>query len=341
MMPSLDAAWGAYRLRWKRRRLLIRAIRSRRQLVAVQDRTGCIKPGAILAASTMRNEILRLPYFLEHHRKLGVDHFLVVDNASTDGTREFLADQSDVSLWESRHSYKQARFGVDWLTWLQARHAHGHWCLTVDADELFIFPHWDSRDLRALTDWLDRSGVVAFAAMMLDLYPKGRISDHSYRPGSDPTEVLGWFDRGNYAIRRQDPLGNLWIQGGVRMRCFFADDPTRAPTLNKTPLVRWNRRFAYVNSTHTLLPRRLNAVFDASGGEAASGILLHSKFLPQVVERAAEEKVRHEHFGRSELYEEYYDQVTAGPDLWCETSSHYTGWRQLEAMGLMSRGGWT
>ncbi len=307
---------------------------------SVQDRVAAIGPGTILVASVVRNEIIRLPWFLDHYRRLGVGHFLIVDNDSSDGTTGFLQAQSDVSLWQTADSYKQARFGVDWLTWLQICHAHGHWCLAVDADELFIYPRWDTRDLRALTDWLDRSGIEAYPAMMLDLYPKGPLGTQHYRAGDDPTGVLGWFDRGNYSIKRQMPLGNLWIQGGVRGRMFFADEPRKAPTLTKIPLVKWNRRYVYVNSTHAVLPRRLNQIYDQSGGEMGSGVLLHSKFLPVTVARAREERVRREHFARSEQYEQYYDRIAESPDLWCEASSRLTGWRQLEAMGLMSRGGW-
>ena len=71
---------------------------------------------------------------------------------------------------------------------------------------------------------------------------------------------------------------------------FLPTDPRRAPTLNKVPLVRWQRGFAYVNSTHAILPRRLNAVFDETGGEMISGVLLHTKFLPIIVEKSAEEQ---------------------------------------------------
>jgi hypothetical protein len=76
------------------------------------------------------------------------------------------------------------------------------------------------------------------------------------------------------------------VQGGVRARMFFGKDPRRAPTLNKTPLVRWDRRYAYVSSTHSLLPRRLNHVYDTTGGEKLSGILLHTKFLHTIVEKS-------------------------------------------------------
>ncbi len=339
-MDRLNDMAMAYRLRWKRRRLLLRAFRKRRQLSPVMDRTASIAPDDILAASTVRNEIARLPFFLEHHRKLGVRHFLFVDNGSDDGTAEYLAQQPDVSLWASTHSYKLSRFGVDWLTWLQLKHAHGHWCLTLDADEILIYPYHDTRPLPALVDWLERQGRQSFGALMLDMYPKGQLSAQEYREGDDPFDILCWFDGGNYMIRRKPDLQNLWIQGGVRARRFFAAEPKRAPTMGKVPLVKWNRRFAYVSSAHSLLPRRLNRVYDCNGGEAASGVLLHTKLLHSVVERSGEEKQRQEHFANSALYDAYYDDLVQDPDLWCDHSTRLTGWRQLESMGLMSRGGW-
>ncbi|MEL7282504.1 MAG: glycosyltransferase family 2 protein [Pseudomonadota bacterium] len=337
---TLSTAWMRYRLRWKRRKLLYRALRKRRQMHVVSDKTSLISKDHIIAAVTVRNEMLRLPYFLDHHRKLGVDHFLIVDNDSDDGTTDYLAEQPDVSLWTTPHSYRLSRFGLDWLTWLQGQYASGHWCLTLDADELLIYPHYETRPLPALIEWLERSGRRSFGALMLDMYPKGPLKDQSYAPGQDPTETLSWFDGGNYIIQKQERHQNLWIQGGVRARKFFADDPRRAPTMGKVPLVKWHWRYAYVNSSHAILPRELNMVYDEAGGEKTSGILLHTKFLNTVVDKSAEEKERREHFNNSELYEDYYDALIENPDLWCEYSTRLTGWRQLEAMGLMSRGNW-
>ena len=331
--------WAAYRLRWKRRRLLFRALRKRRQIAPVADRSAAIRPGDILAFATIRNEALRLPEFLAHYRRLGVAHFLIVDNGSTDGGAALLEAEPDVSLWTTGHSYRLSRFGLDWLTWLMIRHGHGHWCLTVDADELLIYPHWQSRPLPALAAWLDRHGAEAFPAMMLELYPSGRLSE-AEAPSGDALAALRWFDSGNYTIRKQRPMDNLWIQGGARARVFFAGDPRRAPTLNKLPLVRWNRRHVYVNSTHGALPPRLNRAYAEDGGEAISGVLLHTKFLPDAPRRAAEEKARDEHFANAAAYEGYYDALAAGPELWTPRSRALTGWRQLEALGLMSRGGW-
>ncbi len=332
--------WTAYKMRQKRRRLLLRALRKRRQLVSVMDRSDQITADAILAFSTVRNEMIRLPYFLEYYRKLGVAHFLIVDNDSDDGTCEYLAKQPDVSLWHTTHSYKLSRFGVDWLTWLQMKYGHGHWCLTVDADEILIYPHCDTRPLRALTDWLDQAKIPSFGTLMLDMYPKGALDAQTYQAGQDPFQILRWFDGDNYRSQMQPELQNLWIQGGVRERVFFAGRPERAPTMNKTPLVKWRRRFAYVSSTHSLLPRRLNQVFDLGGTGKTTGVLLHSKFLHMVADKSREEKYRQEHFENSSQYDAYYDSLTQSPDLWHEASYQYDGWQQLETMGLLSKGAW-
>ena len=338
--PSIMDALRAYRLRWRRRRLLLRAFRKRRQVRVLQDRTASIRSGAILAFVTVRNESARLPHFIDHHRRLGVDHFLIVDNDSVDGSRDWLAGQPDVSLWVAKGSYKQSRFGLDWLTWLQRRHGHGHWCLTLDADEILIYPYCETRNLHALTERLCGDGLYAFGAMMLDMYPKGPLSAQTFAPGQDPLQALPWFDSGNYAVQVQPRMRNLWIQGGPRARSFFADQPRLAPTLNKVPLVFWHRNYAYVNSTHALLPRRLNEIYETGGGERISGILLHTKFLPVIVEKSVEERTRQQHFANSALYDDYHQALADSPDLWCPASQRYTGWRQLEALGLMSRGGW-
>jgi Glycosyl transferase family 2 len=327
-------------MRLRRKRCHLRALLRSRDLSVVIDRTKAIGPDAILLASTLRNERVRLPYFFRYYRDLGVDHFLMVDNGSDDGTREYLAAQPDVSLWRTAASYKRAHFGVDWLTWLHRRHCHGHWTLTVDVDEFLVYPFCDTRPLRALTDWLDASALRSFSAMLLDMYPKGPIGSQPYRDGQDPFEIANWFDAGNYTISRNHRYGNLWIQGGPRVRSFFADAPAQAPALNKIPLVRWHRNYAYASSTHMLLPRGLNQVYDTWGGEKASGCLLHAKFLDTFAAKAQEEMTRAQHYAESREYRAYQEGAERQTDLWCKWSEKYINWRQLEILGLMSKGNW-
>lgn len=331
--------WSRYRLRWKRREYLWRAMRARHQLQAVQNRTAAIRRGQVLCFATIRDEMLRLPEFLRHYRELGVDHFLLVVHDSTDGTQDLLGQQPDVSLWCSKGSYRTTRFGMDWLGWLLARYGHGHWCLTVDIDELLIYPHWPHQGLHDLTARLDETGQHAMGALMLDLYPKGPIGQPA-TPGDSVLSGLEWFDAGPYRMTVQQPKLNRWVQGGARDRVFFAGQPDRAPTLNKLPLVRWNRRFAYANSTHSVLPRGLNLSYDGPGDQRLCGVLLHTKFAADIIERSRQEQQRRQHFHRPEDFRDYYAAIIAGPDLWHEDAVRLRDWRQLLQLGLMSDGGW-
>ncbi|WP_085864301.1 glycosyltransferase family 2 protein [Pseudooctadecabacter jejudonensis] len=325
-------------MRWKRRRLLYRAWKRRGEVSAVQQRD--IPPSGVLVFATMRNEMLRLPFWLAHYRQLGVTHFLIVDNGSDDGGAAYLAEQPDVSLWTTDASYKASRFGVDWLTNLQRAYGVGRWCLTVDADELLVYPDHQTRSLDALTAHLDAQGREALGALMLDMYPKGSVGAVSYARGEDPTHVLNWFDATGYRAKLHPVFGNLWIQGGVRDRLFFGSKPDRAPTLNKTPLVKWRRGYAYVTSTHQILPRKVNDVFETGTGDRVSGVLLHTKFLPNIASKSQEELSRGQHFENSDLYTPYYHALMEEPDLWFDGSVQYEDAAQLEALGLMSRGHW-
>ncbi len=330
---------AAYHLRLRRKKLLWRARRAAAQLRPVLDRTSTIGRDPILCFSTMRNEMLRLPFFLDHHRRLGISHFLIVDNDSDDGTTAYLARQPDVSIWSTSASYRKARFGVDWLMGLQRKYGRDQWCLTLDADEILTYPDMEHRDLRALTQWLDTRGQRAFGAVMLDMYPKGPIGAQDYQPGADPFAALNWFDAQNYTWEYLPRYGQISIRGGPRKRMFFADTPDYAPHLHKTPLIRWHAGDAYVSSTHTALPRALNAVFDPRL-RLPTGVLLHTKFLNEAVAKSQEEKIRQQHFTYVDRYQDYYDQVIASPDLWHADSVRYKDSAQLEQLGLMQRGDW-
>ena len=331
---------SALRLRTERRRWQLRAFRKGRDLSVVANRSAMVGPEAVLLFATIRNERPRLPYFLKYYRDLDVEHFFIVDNGSSDGSAEFLAAEPDVSLWRTETSNKHSRFGVDWLNWLKFRFGHGHWTLTVDPDEFLVFPFCDTRPIPALCDWLDQSGLRALGTILLDMYPKGPPGQFAYRPGQDPFEIANWFDTGNYTVSRNRKYGNLWIQGGPRARVYFADKPEQAPSLNKIPLVKWDRKYVHVSSTHMLLPRGLNLVYDEAGGEKATGCLLHAKFLDSFPSKAAEEIERRQHFARGREYDAYHMKGQGPHGLWCEWSERYIDWRQLELLGLMSKGNW-
>jgi hypothetical protein len=104
--------------------------------------------------------------------------------------------------------------------------------------------------------------------------------------------------------------------------------------------VKWNRRFAYVNSTHSILPPRLNLGYDGPGDKRPCGVLLHKKFDRAIVSKSATERLRGEHFGDPSQFADYYDQIQTAPNMRNEASVRYDDTEQLVELGLMSRINW-
>ncbi|MEM1411224.1 MAG: glycosyltransferase family 2 protein, partial [Pseudomonadota bacterium] len=169
-----------------------------RELTAVHDRTGAIRPDDVLLFACLRNEAVRVPAFLAHYRQLGVDHFLFVDNGSGDGFQALVKEQHDVSVWHTTASYRRANFGMHWLNALLRDHGPGHWCVTCDLDEFLIYPHHEHRKLAELGDFLQREGLGSMSGLMLDMYGSQPPHETDYRSGADPFEVTPWFDAEGY-----------------------------------------------------------------------------------------------------------------------------------------------
>jgi hypothetical protein len=298
-----------------------------------------IRPHDLLTFTTYRNELPRLPYFLDFYRRRGVDHFFFVDNASTDGSSDYLAEQPDCSVWTTVASYRDSLFGVHWLNFLLAQHGSGHWCLTLDPDEFLVNPYHEARDLHELSAFLDATGKESFFSILLDMYPEGPVEDALYQPGNDPLAIAPWFDPTGYCQERSSQAGEWWIRGGVRRRVFFTDRPWEAPAQNKTVLVKWRPDFVYLSSTHTLLPAQLNHPHFESG-IAPTGVLLHFKYLSLLQDKVSEELSRRQHYAGSREYLRYQQMFERNTRLWSPGSARYRDWRQMVDLGLMNTGRW-
>lgn len=318
---------------------LLKAYQHGRSLAAVINNTGAIEPADLLAFIVLRNETVRLPYFLDYYRKLGVKHFLFIDNDSSDGFIDRVGAEPDCSVWHTRASYKASKYGVHWLNYLLRKYGTGHWCLTLDPDEFLVFPHSDSRSLTELTAYLEQEGKTSFFSIMLDMYGDGTVDDAVYREGQDPLDVCPWFDATGYYQDKRPNYGEWWIRGGVRRRVFFPDQPWNAPALNKTVLVKWQHYYAYIASTHIAWPNKLNRPH-FSDTLAPTGCLLHFKYLSLLREKVEEEMERKEHYAGSREYSRYLDGLNNQTVLWSPASVRFRGWRQCVDLGLMNVGRW-
>jgi hypothetical protein len=304
----------------------------------------------------LRNEAERLPWFFKYYRSLGAHRFFVVDNDSSDGTLEFLLEQGDCHVFHTSNAYPEANNSVDWLNSLRDSHGSDHWCLSVDADEQFVYPGCETVPLSALTEFLSETGSEGVFAFLLDMYGRGSIADTPYTRGQPCLEACPFFD-GDYRwgmdmvlASWRKPFPSFEVTGGPRLRCFYPEFyrmrwPRRnlrraekvirwmlrqpafgPPLLTKIPLVRWRRGMRYMNS-HTTSPIVLPSV---------TGALLHFKFLVDFRKRVMADEDRGRAHWASE-YARYRSRLKADPDLslFYSGSLRYRSSAQLVELGLI------
>jgi hypothetical protein len=147
----------------------------------------------ILIVTVIRNEILMLPHFLAHHRHLGFNCFVFVDNCSDDGSREYLIGQPDVVLFSSDTDYKFSHYGVAWQQAILGNFCLGKWVLLADADELFVFKHCENRNIQDFTNEIAKNNFDAVTVLMVDMYPE-RSLDHADFSRQTPFVAAPMFD---------------------------------------------------------------------------------------------------------------------------------------------------
>ena len=148
--------------------------------------------GGPVAISLCHNEMLRLPDFLRHHRQIGVRHFFVVDNDSTDGSGEYLDAQPDVTRLYTRKPYQE--FKATFRAWPCDHYAEGRWILEPDVDEHLIYPGWPEVPLAHLLSHWDATGSEAVFAPMVDMYADRPLAEVRHGAEARMSETYPLFD---------------------------------------------------------------------------------------------------------------------------------------------------
>lgn len=256
-----------------------------------------------LVVSVVRNEMVMLPHFLTHYRRIGIKGFVFVDNGSSDGTREFLLAQPDVVLYHAESEYRQACYGVAWQQAILGNHCLGRWVVLADADELLVYPGWHIVPLPVYLTEVEQAGANAILTIMVDMYPTGPLesADFSRRdpfqaaPCHDAIPTIEWRLGGGYYSNGVNHLSTL------RHR-LVENAPPNAFTSQKIALFRYQPWLRFSAGLHS-----------AANVELADEtvIFAHFKYHSGFMNKVVEEVERGQHYNGAEEYRYYLKHLEA------------------------------
>jgi len=216
----------------------------------IQISSGKVPEAGVKCVALAHNEIHRTPDFLRHHRELGLEHFLIVDDHSTDGTREYLQSQADVTLFQPKGTTFKEHKAL-WRKEILDNYCVGQWTLVLDLDELFVYPHYDRRPISKFIDYLNIEKADAVFAPMVEMYAGHDPAFNLQNDNRIPLiERYPYFDSDGYRLLRPSrkffkkfPTPPLEMYGGPRERLFYHFDVNSLNAVFKWLL----QRFAPVN----------------------------------------------------------------------------------------------
>nr|WP_246624669.1 glycosyltransferase family 2 protein [Oceanobacter mangrovi] len=298
-----------------------------------------IRKSRVVAIIVGKNESELFPGLLAHHRKLGVEHFLYVDNCSRDESLGYMLEQSDVSVFVASQDYRFSRFGVNWQETLCSHYCVGKWTLLIDSDELFVFDDFENRSIGDLVSQLEMSGANAVLSPMVDFYPKGHL-DAAVLPQDESSffDVCDYFDDIStmriQGLPEYGPFSNSMVfSGGMRERIFGKYNLYPAPNyLNqKYNFIRYNPEMRFVEGLHFIDGC---VVFDQKCA------IMHFKYHSGFHRKVVREVEAGQHWNGAKEYKRYMKMLGSGAlnQIYSsECSRKYHGSSSLVESGYMDK----
>jgi hypothetical protein len=269
----------------------------------------------------VKDDLEKIKLQVDYHRKIGVKHFVYIDNISIDGTFEWLKEQPDVSLFTVNERFSSTVKNA-WRRQVTDILGYDRWYLVLDSDELFMYPGVETKNINRYIDFLESSKIKSTLSPMIDMYSKGKIFEENI----DMNKILDtycYFDTDTY--KKVNTFSTCNVIGGPRVRVFSKKENISSWLLSKYALTKLSRKVLI--GTHQNYPYKYN--IETKG---AIAFLLHYKFLPGDNEKYKEIVASEVYSNKSEEYKQYMEILEKKPN-----SSFYYGMSQKlnNSMDLM------
>jgi hypothetical protein len=144
----------------------------------VRPVSGTVRSDRLTLFAVFRDEMFFCPAFFDHYRGLGVEQFLIVDDQSVDGTREFLSAQPDCVMLTCDYRFGQPvlysdpsgaerkeRAGTYMKIAVPQMFLPDRYVFYADADEFQILPE-------GVVERLRDAGCPSVAASVVEMFPE-------------------------------------------------------------------------------------------------------------------------------------------------------------------------
>ena len=268
------------------------------ELMSTPEQLSGLLKNSLAVVVVVRNEMIMLPHFLDHYRRLGVRCFLMVDNLSDDGTREYLLEQPDVGLFSTDTEYKNSHYGVAWQQALLGNFCLNKWVLLADADELLVYPDCETVPLAEFIEGIEQEeGADCIRTDMIDMYPFADLDDADLTVES-PFAVAKWFDASPFTewrLGKGQFSNSSSLLSSLRHRITPSIEPNTF-TAQKYGLLRYKPWMRLSQGIH-----------DAAGVKVAAQSVwfAHFKYHAGFKDKVETEIRRGQHFGNAKEYLRY------------------------------------
>lgn len=185
-----------------------------------------VAKGDVVLIALVRDGAYYLDAFFAHYRAMGVRHFVFFDNGSTDDTIARIKSEAGTVIDQSHLPLA----GYEDLIRQYPAQTYGpeRWCLYADMDEVLDFEGRKTFGIRGLTAYLEANGYTAFAAQMLEMFPKQGLTAVAEFTFAQALESFVYFDIST--VRKYDyhsdeiPFSDLMTDNtvpGPQVRFFF------------------------------------------------------------------------------------------------------------------------
>lgn len=254
----------------------------------------------------VKNDLEKLRFFVEHYRKIGIKHMVFLDNASTDGSFEFLLEQNDTTVYLCKHDFMSNR-KIAWINRIIADLGQDKWYLMVDSDELVTYLGYTMHSIQEVIKKCEAEGYKRVGGLMLDMYASGNLFDAA--DDFDIVKNCCYFDKDTYDLLWAS--NGLKITGGPRKRLFGT--PMK---LSKYCLFYFEKD-DIVPSAHFLIP------FEKGFDVPVSIALLHYKFInSRDYEKLVDAVKTGKYSNNSADYKSYFENVSQNAKISFYDANH-------------------